>query len=111
MTCLAPLLRQVVKDCHDNGLYIFSWGETSESPGSTPYIQHAQCLVCCMLKWTRRRPAVSRRALAKFDAVDVPLLYDADNDPTMYNRQKAAGVDALILDDVAKITKVPSCTI
>lgn len=30
----------------------------------------------------------------------------ADNDPTMYNRQKAAGIDGLIMDDVAKLTKV-----
>lgn len=30
----------------------------------------------------------------------------ADNDVEMYNRQKKAGVDAIIMDDVAKLTKV-----
>ena len=30
----------------------------------------------------------------------------ADNDMGMYNRQRKAGVDAIIMDDVAKLTKV-----
>ena len=53
---MAHCLEEVVRDCHDHGLFIFSWG-------------------------------------------------DANNDLKMYNRQKAAGVDAVIMDDVVKITK------
>lgn len=53
---MAHCLDEVVRDCHDNGLFIFSWGA-------------------------------------------------GNNDPAMYNRQKAAGIDAVILDDVVKMTK------
>mmetsp|Transcript_6370 Transcript_6370/g.18321 ORF Transcript_6370/g.18321 Transcript_6370/m.18321 type:complete len:699 (+) Transcript_6370:300-2396(+) len=53
---MAHCLEEVVRDCHDHGLFIFSWG-------------------------------------------------DANNDLNIYNRQKAAGVDAVIMDDVVKITK------
>lgn len=53
---MADRLEEVVKDCHDNGLWIFSWGEIN-------------------------------------------------NNVEMYNRQKKAGVDAIIMDDVAKLTK------
>ncbi len=55
---MAHCLEEVVRDCHDHGLFIFSWGE-------------------------------------------------ANNDLEIYNRQKSAGVDAVIMDDVVKITKAP----
>lgn len=35
---------QVVKDCHDNGLYIFSWGDVSESPQHPIALQTASPL-------------------------------------------------------------------
>lgn len=54
---MAHCLEDVVRDCHDHGLFIFSWGA-------------------------------------------------ANNDLKTYNRQKVAGIDAVILDDVVKMTKV-----
>ena len=103
----APSLWQVVRDCHDHGLYIFSWGEISKS--STQYRQTSRMLnvsyaACqCGLVSNQLHPG---RAVYNKTLFTSRSFLIADNDPTMYNRQKAAAVDAIILDDVAKITKV-----
>lgn len=97
----------MVKDCHDNGLFIFSWGEISESS-------------CCCLKpfqWflhVHCLPVTRQPRQQSCSATECDLngaIMSADNDPAMYNRQKKAGVDAIIMDDVAKLTKVSSCSI
>jgi glycerophosphoryl diester phosphodiesterase len=72
---------------------------------SLPPQLRTNSVTCCMVT---RRAAFSKPAKAVGDMVRcvccfLPL---TDNDPAMYNRQKTAGVDAIIMDDVAKLTKV-----
>lgn len=93
-------LFQVVKDCHDNGLFIFSWGDSSASSFAC-WQPHDPAVTICLDQASRKRTGF-RGPCETCDAV-----LPADNDPAMYNRQKEAGVDAIIMDDVAKLTKVP----